>query len=267
MITFPNAKINIGLNIVGRRGDGYHNLETIFYPVNIKDALEAVESEKLSFNSSGLEIPGDVTGNLCLQVYERIKKDFNLPPVSIHLHKKIPVGAGLGGGSADAAFFIKLLNDKFDLSLDDISMQNYARELGADCAFFIKNKPAFAYGKGDEFDEISLDLSSYFLVLVMPPVQVSTSEAYRGVRPSGLPVPLKERVSQSPEEWKYSVKNDFEESVFKNHPLIRGVKASLYEAGALYASMSGSGSSVYGIFKEAICLENLRSDNKVFYDI
>ncbi len=267
MITFPNAKINIGLNIVDRRSDGYHNLETVFYPVNIKDALEVVESDELSFNSSGVEIPGHADENLCLKAYKRLKNDFYLPPVNIHLHKHIPIGAGLGGGSADAAFFIKMLNDKFLLKLDELSMQNYARELGADCSFFIKNKPVFAYGKGDEFDEISLDLSSYFIVLVMPPVQVSTGEAYRGVRPTGLHVPLKELVCQSPEQWKYSVKNDFEESVFERHPLIGEVKTSLYDAGALYASMSGSGSSVYGIFKEVVSLEHLHSDNNIFYNI
>lgn len=267
MITFPNAKINIGLNIVNRRSDGYHNLETVFYPVNIKDALEAVEAETLNFSSSGIEIPGHANENLCLKAYQKLKQDFGLPPLNIHLHKQIPIGAGLGGGSADAAFFIRLLNEKFNLSLGESGMQNYARELGADCAFFIKNTPVFAFGKGDEFEEVSLDLSSYFLTLVMPPAHVSTGEAYRGVKLSGKQMPLKELIKLPPEEWKYSVKNDFEESVFKNHGLIRGVKAALYEAGALYASMSGSGASVYAIFKNETDLKSLEDQNLVFYNI
>src|ERR1700743_3444808 len=183
MITFPNAKINIGLNIVNRRNDGYHNLETIFYPVNIKDALEIVESDKLSFDSSGLEIPGRVEDNLCIKGYHLLKKDFDLPPVKIHLHKHIPIGAGLGGGSADASFFIKLMSENFGLELTNDQMINYARLLGADCAFFIENKPVFAFEKGDEFEPIKLDLSKYKIVLVMPPAHVSTAEAYRGVHP------------------------------------------------------------------------------------
>ncbi len=267
MIAFPNAKINIGLNIISRRRDGYHNLETVFYPVNIKDAIEVVESPELSFNASGIEIPGHANENLCIRAYERLRDDFKLPPVSIHLHKKIPIGAGLGGGSADAAFFIKLLNSKFNLNMNVETMQNYARELGADCAFFIKNQPVFAYGKGDEFEDVPLTLKDYFLVLVMPPVHVSTGEAYRGVKPADADISLRKLIEEPPETWKYLIKNDFEESVFKNHPVIRGVKAELYEAGALYASMSGSGSSVYGIFKNKIQLPQLEVKNQIFYGV
>lgn len=267
MITFPNAKINIGLNVINRRSDGYHNLETVFYPIDIKDALEVVESPTLTFNSSGIEIPGHANENLCLRAYDLLSADFVLPRLNIHLHKNIPIGAGLGGGSADAAFFIKLLNEKFNLKLDNQRMQEYARTLGADCAFFIRNRPVFAYGKGDEFDDISLTLNNYFLVLVMPPVHVSTGEAYRGVRPSFPKTPLSELIQLPITEWKYYIKNDFEESVFKTHPLIRGVKSSLYEAGALYASMSGSGASVFGVFNEKIDLTGLTLNNKVFYDV
>src|ERR1700712_2453096 len=183
MINFPNAKINIGLNITERRADGYHNLETIFYPVKINDALEVIESDKLSFESSGLEIPGRMEDNLCVKGYHLLKKDFGLPPVAIHLHKHIPIGAGLGGGSSDAAFFITLMNKKFELGLSVERMQDYARELGADCAFFIENKPVFAFDRGDEFEPVKLDLSNYKIVVVMPPVQISTSEAFRGVKP------------------------------------------------------------------------------------
>ncbi len=267
MLTFPNAKINIGLNVISRRSDGYHNLETVFYPVKIKDALEVIEANGLSFESSGIEIPGYANENLCLKAYDLLKKDFDIPPVKIHLHKQIPIGAGLGGGSADAAFFIRLLNDKFTLGMNNTAMENYARQLGADCAFFIHNKPVFAYGKGDEFADISIDLSKYYLVLVMPPVHVSTGEAYCGVKPALPTVSLHEQIVLPIEDWKSEIKNDFEESIFKNHASIRGVKAALYEAGALYASMSGSGASVYGIFSAEISLPGLEKENIIFYDV
>src|SRR5476651_2439047 len=161
MIAFPNAKINIGLNITRRRPDGYHDLETVFYPVKINDALEVIPAKEMSFEASGLGIPGRIEDNLCLKGYDLLKKDFDLPPVSIHLHKHTPIGAGLGGGSADAAFFIKLLNQEFSLGLDAGQMRAYARILGADCAFFIDSKPVYAFGKGDEFEDINLDLSAY----------------------------------------------------------------------------------------------------------
>jgi 4-diphosphocytidyl-2-C-methyl-D-erythritol kinase len=265
MITYPNAKINIGLNITERRADGYHNLETIFYPVKINDALEIIVSDRLSFQSSGLEIPGRVEDNLCLAGYHLLKKDFDLPPITIHLHKHIPIGAGLGGGSADAAFFIKLMNQKFELGLSVDKMQNYGRVLGADCAFFIENKPVFAFEKGDEFETIKLDLSAYQIVVVMPPVQISTSEAFRGIKPAPVKESLMELIYMPVAQWKKYIKNDFEETIFKNHASIRGVKASLYEAGALYASMSGSGSSVFGIFEKKPELGFLEKDNEVFY--
>jgi 4-diphosphocytidyl-2-C-methyl-D-erythritol kinase len=250
MLIFPNAKINIGLNVTERRSDGYHNIETVFYPIKINDALEIIESDKLSFESSGLEIPGRVEDNLCIKGYHLLKKDFDIPPVKIHLHKHIPIGAGLGGGSADAAFFIRLLSQYLKLNLTDDQMMHYARQLGADCAFFIKNRPVFAFDRGDEFEPVSLDLSKYKIVLVMPPVHVSTGEAYGGVKPAPVKDSLMEVISLPISEWKNHIKNDFEVSVFKNHPTIRGVKAALYEAGAIYASMSGSGASVFGIFSE-----------------
>ena len=265
MIIFPTAKINIGLNIIERRADGYHNLETIFYPVEIKDALEIIESDKLSFESSGLEIPGRIEDNLCMKGYHLLKKDFDLPPIKIHLHKHIPIGAGLGGGSADAAFFIRLLNQNFNLNLNDEQMMEYARKLGADCAFFIRNKPVFAFDKGEEFEPIKLDLSNYKIVVVMPPVHVSTAEAYGGVKPALVKDSLMELITLPVNEWRSHIKNDFEASIFKNHPAIRGVKASLYEAGALYASMSGSGSSVFGIFESTPDLSELENENQIFY--
>jgi 4-diphosphocytidyl-2-C-methyl-D-erythritol kinase len=265
MISFPNAKINIGLNVTERRPDGYHNIETIFYPIKINDALEIIEADKLSFESSGLEIPGRVEDNLCIKGYHLLKKDFDIPPVKIHLHKHIPIGAGLGGGSADAAFFIRLLNQYFNLGLTEIQMMAYARQLGADCAFFIQNRPVFAFEKGDEFEPVKLDLSTYKIVLVMPPVHVSTGEAYSGVKPAPVKESLMELIYLPVTEWRKHIKNDFELSVFKNHPVIRGVKAALYEAGALYAAMSGSGASVFGIFKETPDLGELENTNQVFY--
>jgi len=267
MIVFPNAKINIGINITSRRTDGYHNIETIFYPVRIFDALEALPANKLTFESSGIDIPGRIEDNLCIKGYQLISKDHKLPPLNIHLHKNIPIGAGLGGGSADAGFFIKLLNDQFNLKLTTEQMMDYARVLGADCAFFIENKPLFAFEKGDQFESINLDLSKYHLVLVMPPAHVSTSEAYRGVKPAEVKHSLYDLISEPIQEWKHLIKNDFEESVFKNHAIIRGVKAALYEAGAIYASMSGSGASVFGIFNEKPDLSALEGANQVFYYI
>ncbi|MGZ3813013.1 MAG: 4-(cytidine 5'-diphospho)-2-C-methyl-D-erythritol kinase [Mucilaginibacter sp.] len=265
MIVFPNAKINIGINITSRRPDGYHNIETIFYPLPIYDALEALPGDQLTFESSGLEIPGSIEDNLCIKGYHLIKKDHHLPPLNICLLKHIPIGAGLGGGSANAAFFIKLVNNLFSLGMSTDQMLNYARQLGADCAFFIENKPLFAFEKGDQFETISVDLSKYKIVLVMPPVHVSTAEAYRGVKPAPVKDSLYELISEPIQDWRRFIKNDFEESVFKNHPEIRGVKAALYDAGAIYASMSGSGASVFGIFNETPDLSELEKTNQVFY--
>jgi 4-diphosphocytidyl-2-C-methyl-D-erythritol kinase len=264
MITFPNAKINLGLNILNRRNDGYHSLETVFYPIKINDALEVIEAAEMSFETSGIEIPGHANENLCLQAYDLLRADFDLPNIAIHLHKNIPIGAGLGGGSADAAFFIKLINEKFLLLMDENAMENYCRKLGADCAFFIKNKPVFAFDKGDVFENIELDLSNYHLALVMPPVHVSTGEAYRGVKPQQPILGLKELIKLPVSQWQGKIKNDFEYHILQNHPQIRGVKAALLEAGALFSLMSGSGASVYAIFENEVDLSFLEKDNLVF---
>lgn len=267
MITFPNAKINIGLNITGKRADGYQNLETIFYPISIKDALEVVEASEMAFETSGIEIPGHTHENLCLKAYDLMRKDVDLPNIHIHLHKQIPIGAGLGGGSADAAFFIKLINEKFEMNMSAEQMQGYCRKLGADCAFFIDNKAVFAFEKGDVFKAIDLDLSDYCIALVMPPVHVSTWEAYRGINPKLPQQSLKDLIKLPVEEWQGTITNDFEEHILRNHPQIRGVKASLLEAGALFSLMSGSGASVYGIFKEAVDLSFMKKDNLVFNNL
>jgi 4-diphosphocytidyl-2-C-methyl-D-erythritol kinase len=267
MIAFPNAKINIGLNIISRREDGYHNLETIFYPVRIKDALEVVEADTFHFSSTGLTIPGNPEDNLCLKAYRLMSGDRSIPPIHLHLHKNIPIGGGLGGGSADAAFFIRVLNDKFQLNLNKQELMNYAVQIGSDCAFFISNTPAFACGKGEQLTDIALDLSGYFIILVKPPFHVSTAEAYRNIKPHMPSRSLKELIGLPPEQWKEHIINDFETSVFEKYPGIGQIKTALYEAGAIYAAMSGSGSSVYGIFPEKIELAYLEKDNEVFYNL
>ncbi len=267
MIDFPNAKINLGLRIVSKRSDGYHNLETLFYPVNIKEALEVLPADEMSFETSGLAIPGFANENLCLKAYDLLKQDFDLPKLRILLHKNIPIGAGLGGGSADAAFFIKILNKQFKLNLSVTEMENYARQLGADCAFFIENKPVLAFGKGDEFKPINLDLSKYYIVLAMPDVHVSTSEAYRGVKLAKPEVSLEELIQLPIQQWQGKIINDFEAHIFKAYPQIRKVKELFIEAGALFSLMSGSGASVFGIFEQKPMLNELQKYAQVFWDI
>ncbi|PIQ16199.1 MAG: 4-(cytidine 5'-diphospho)-2-C-methyl-D-erythritol kinase [Flavobacteriales bacterium CG18_big_fil_WC_8_21_14_2_50_32_9] len=254
MIAFPNAKINIGLNIVEKRKDGFHTIESIFYPIfDLVDILEIIELKDKSitqFSSSGISIPGEATSNLCLKAYNLLKKEYAIPTVAIHLHKVIPIGAGLGGGSADAAFTLKLLNNLFKLNLSDDILIEYARKIGSDCAFFIKNKPVFAFGKGDEFEDINLNLSNYKIKIEYPSIHIGTAEAYSGVIPFKSKLQLKEIINQPINSWKKSIKNDFESSIFLNYPEIEQLKLRFYEEGAIYASMTGSGSAVYGIFEK-----------------
>lgn len=251
MITFPNAKINIGLNVVEKRPDGYHNLETIFYPVKLCDALEVIEAEETSFSSSGIKIDSAPENNLVHKAYKLLCEDLNLPPVKMHLHKVIPFGAGLGGGSADAAFALKMLNDYFELGLTTNQLEDYATRIGADCPFFIQNKPTFAHGIGDQFKPVNLDLSAYEIVIVKPPFSVNTSQAYKNIVPVKADFNLLEIEKLPIETWKTVVKNDFEESVFPQFSEIENLKNKLYEAGAVYASMSGSGSALFGIFRHS----------------
>lgn len=254
MIVFPNAKINLGLNITEKRKDGYHNLETIFYPIPLEDALEITVKQdtksKYSLYQTGTKIEGEAEDNLVVKAYLMLEKEFNLPPVDIHLYKHIPSGAGLGGGSADAAFMLKLLNDKFSLNLSPGELEKYASVLGADCAFFIRNKPVYAEGIGNVFTPIELSLSGYRLIVVKPDVFVSTREAFSGITPRKPVHSLKELIKYPVNEWKEKMVNDFEESIFPHHPEIELIKKQMYEYGAVYASMSGSGSSVYGIFTD-----------------
>lgn len=256
MITYPNAKINLGLNIVEKRPDGYHNLETIFYPINLQDALEVNKLEgdgEYTLKVSGTQIEGEPDNNLVVKAYRLLKKDFpGMPGIDIHMYKHIPTGAGLGGGSADAAFMIKLLNDKFNLGLSVEKMEEYAAILGADCAFFIQNKAVFASGIGNIFESINLSLKGYYLVLVKPDIFVSTKDAFANIHPTKPSHSLKEIARMPIETWRATMKNDFEESVFQKFPEIAAIKDKLYDMGAIYASMSGSGSSVYGIFREQV---------------
>lgn len=256
MITFPNAKINLGLNIVEKRSDGYHNLETVFFPVNLQDALEVkvLEGSELPYKLSvkGNAIDCQPEENLVVRAYQLLKKDFDLPPVDIHLFKHIPSGAGLGGGSTDCAFMIKMLNQKFTLGLSLEKMEEYASILGADCAFFVRNEPVFATGIGNIFEPVSLSLADYYLVIVKPDIFVSTKDAFSNIKPRKPEVSLKEIIKNPVETWKDTMFNDFENSVFVKYPQIAAIKDEMYDLGAVYASMSGSGSSVYGLFKQQI---------------
>ena len=256
MITYPNAKINLGLNIVEKRPDGYHNLETVFYPINLQDALEVTRmegDEEYSLKVSGVPIEGEPENNLVVKAYRLLKKDFpNMPPIHIHMYKHIPTGAGLGGGSSDAAFMIKLLNEKFQLNLSTEKMEEYSAVLGADCAFFIQNKPMYATGIGNIFEPVQLSLKGYYLVLVKPDIFVSTKDAFAHITPAKPTHSLKDIIRMPVETWRATMKNDFEDSVFQKYPEIAAIKDKLYDMGAIYASMSGSGSSVYGIFREQV---------------
>ncbi|MES2457073.1 MAG: 4-(cytidine 5'-diphospho)-2-C-methyl-D-erythritol kinase [Bacteroidota bacterium] len=267
MLAFANAKINLGLYVTEKRPDGYHNLETVFYPVKIYDVIELTDAAESSCNIKGIDIPGNPADNICLKAFHALQKDFDLPEQQITLLKNIPVGAGLGGGSSDAAILVKLANDKFSLGLSAEQMEDYVRPLGADCAFFIQNKPVLAFGKGDEFEPANIDLSNYYLVLVKPPVHVSTVDAYSGIMPAIPSTSLKDLIHLPLENWKAVLKNDFEETVFVKYPEIEQIKTKLYNAGALYAAMSGSGSSVFGIFSSAVRLPDLEQDNQVFYGV
>lgn len=261
MLTFPNAKINIGLNITGKRSDGFHNIESVFYPVEWCDVLEIIISEEneVKFQSSGLKIPGNESSNLCLKAWNLLKKDYfssiSQPPI-IHLHKVIPMGAGLGGGSADGAFTLKMLNEIYNLKLSNNELKNYARQLGSDCAFFIENRPVYCYDKGDQFEDFSLNLKGKYVVLVNPAIHISTAEAYSGISPKKPKILLKEALKQPISTWKEIIKNDFEEKLLLKYPTIADVKASLYQSGAIYASMTGSGSTVYGIFEKDIDMKS-----------
>lgn len=250
MISFPNAKINLGLHITGKRKDGYHEIETCMVPLPLFDALEMILDKNPGWNSSGLDIPGESKDNLILKAEKLMRKDFPaLPNLNIHLHKNIPMGAGLGGGSADGAFALKLMNNLFDLHLDDFFLEEYAEKLGSDCPFFIENTPKIARGRGEILDPIDLSLKGTYLVLINPEIHVGTKEAYAGITPAPPKVKLEEVLADR-SRWKAELVNDFEPSVFETFPEIGEIKEKMYSYGAFYAAMSGSGSSVFGLFPE-----------------
>ncbi len=252
MLIFPNAKINIGLNVVEKRPDGYHNIETVFYPIGLSDVLEIEPSETCSdysFSASGIELSGDPEDNLIIKAYRLLRSQYQFSAVDISLVKQIPFGAGLGGGSSDAAFALKAMNERFELKITSRKLEQLASKLGADCPVFIKNKPVFASGIGNVFTSIDLSLKGHFLLLVKPDIHVSTPEAYSLITPKKPEISLLELIKQPIENWKDCIQNDFEKSVFAKYPEIENIKNNLYRMGAIYASMSGSGSSVYGIFE------------------
>jgi 4-diphosphocytidyl-2-C-methyl-D-erythritol kinase len=254
MISFPNAKINIGLSIISARSDGYHNIESIFYPVDWCDVLEILPAKETTFISSGVKIPSRSDDNLCLKAYELLREEFNIAQVSIHLQKNIPIGAGLGGGSSDAAFTLKMLNEMFDLNLSSNQLEDRAKSLGSDCAFFIKNKPMLATEKGDVFQDVKLNLKGYYLLLVNPNIHVSTKEAYGNITPHSTKVDF----SLIEELDEKLLVNDFEKTVMSNHPEIERIKKELQKE-AIYTSMTGSGSTVFGVFEKKPLMNEFES--------
>ena len=276
MLVFPKAKINLGLNIVGKRSDGFHNIESVFYNINWQDALEVVEirgteetegiketngilgtkGEGIEIVNSGIDINSPLKENLIFKAFNLLKNRVKLPPLKVYLHKNIPMGAGLGGGSSDAASFLKLTNKKFELKLSKNDLKEIASQIGSDCAYFIENKPAFATQKGEILEPINLDLSKYYILLVYPNMNSNTKEAYEGVIPKKPIKSVKEIVLNEPlGNWKNILFNDFEKTIFKKYPEIENIKNTLYKNGAIYSAMSGSGSAVFGIFNEKPVIE------------
>lgn len=261
MLLFPNCKINLGLSVVEKRPDGFHNIETIFYPLGWSDALEVVGSPEpgLQLDCSGIAIQSPEAGsreNILFRAWDLLSAGRELPGMKAYLHKAIPMGAGLGGGSSDAAFILKMIDHKLGLQIPKEKLSDMAAALGSDCAFFMENKPVFATGKGEVFEAIKVDLSNYYILAVYPGINSNTKEAYDGVVPSRPERSVKEVILNEPlKDWKNLLQNDFEKSIFKKYPAVSELKAQLYDHGAAYASMSGSGSAVFGIFKEKPALE------------
>jgi 4-diphosphocytidyl-2-C-methyl-D-erythritol kinase len=260
MTLFPNCKINIGLYIERKREDGFHDIKTLFYPINFNDTIEIEKTDKKNTSISifGIPIEGDTNDNLCLKAYNLLNNDFDLPPVNIILLKRIPTGAGLGGGSSDAVHTLLLLNEMFELKISNHQLYSYANKLGSDCAFFIENKPLLASEKGSTFNEIDFSIKNHYIVLIKPNQSINTTSAYKWITPRNKQIDLESLLHAPIENWKNTVINDFEEEVFKRFPNIKDLKDRLYDYGAVYASMSGSGSAVFGIFKKIP--ENIEHD-------
>lgn len=264
MIIFPIAKVNLGLNVVERRPDGYHNLQTVFYPVGIQDALEIFPMAEdfpsevdCDIKVSNIPIEGDEQRNLVVRAYQLLKQDFpNLPRLHVHLYKGIPTQAGMGGGSSDASAMLRLLNTSFQLNLSDEKLISYASKLGADCAIFILNRPAYAEGIGEKLYPMDIDLSGWYMAVVRPDIPVPTKEAFARIKPHFPQKCCRDIVMQPVETWKEELINDFEESVFALHPELAAIKERLYQLGATYAAMSGSGSALFGLFRHPIDLRS-----------
>jgi 4-diphosphocytidyl-2-C-methyl-D-erythritol kinase len=258
VVVFPNCKINLGLHITRKREDGFHDLETVFYPLPLRDALEIVRNRvseagsqpsAIQLTTSGLTVNGEVNDNLCIKAYRLLQKDFpGLPPVQMHLHKTIPMGAGLGGGSADGAFTLRLLNEQFQLALSTEQLLDYAIQLGSDCPFFIINQPCLATGRGELLQKIEIDLSAWRFLLIHPGIHIPTVWAFEQLKPAPAPVAIREIIQQPFETWRSALVNDFEEPVCQAWPALQSIKQQLYDAGAIYASMTGSGSCFFGMF-------------------
>lgn len=254
MILFSPAKINIGLHILARRIDGFHNLQSLMYPVGLSDILEIREapdsSEALQFSQSGIHFESDFQSNLCVRAWSLLKAETTVPALEIHLHKQIPVGAGLGGGSSNASTVLRGVNQLAPKPVSEEVLMRLAGELGSDCPFFLKDAPQMIEGRGEILRPALPELQGLYLLLLFPEIHISTAEAYAGVQAAIPEYSLDQLISAPIRDWKKSIINDFEPSIFDRHPEIRGLKEALYDAGALYASLSGSGSALYGIFQE-----------------
>jgi len=264
MVTFPNSKINLGLNIISKRDDGFHNIETCFYPLSLTDVLEILPSDKLEFIQTGLPILANTGENICLKAYHLLSADYQLPKVKIHLHKCCPIGAGLGGGSADAAYTLSTIDKMLNLNIPREKLNEYALTLGSDCSFFLQNQPMIGSGRGDRLKPIDLSLKGFQILIIKPQITISTAVAYQWISPQ--PADSIDQILSKPiTSWKEKLKNNFENPVFEHYPILKHLKESLYDAGALYASMSGSGSALFGIFEANIKTDNLFSDVWFWY--
>ncbi|MBN2683378.1 MAG: 4-(cytidine 5'-diphospho)-2-C-methyl-D-erythritol kinase [Bacteroidales bacterium] len=266
MIVFPHAKINIGLNVIRKREDGFHDIESVFYPINLCDSLEFISSKKTKICTSGLNINTLKSDNIVTKAYNLIKEDYDLPNLSIHLHKVIPFGAGLGGGSSDAAFFIKDLNSFYNLNISKSRLEEYAATLGSDCTFFLQDKPAFVTGRGEKINSINIKLTGYKLLIVKPDIYISTPEAFTGIKPALPKIRINESITKKPETWKDFIYNDFESHIFEKHPKLKLIKSEFYKSGAIYSSMSGSGSTIFGIYKEKPNLDFFKQFGFLHYE-
>ena len=248
MVVFPNAKINLGLNVIGKRADGYHDIETLLYPVSWYDILEILEAKADQYTFTGIPTTTKKEDNLCYKAIDLLRQNYEIPPINLHLHKTIPHGAGLGGGSSDAAHVLLVANQLFNLKIEEKELASLAVKLGSDCPFFLNNKPMMATGIGDVLEPVANVLKGYFIKIIKPDFGINTAEAYKGIHPKAPDSKLKEIVKLPLEQWRSKLKNDFEATVFKIKPELQEIKNQFYKQGAIYAVMSGSGSSVFGIF-------------------